>query len=158
MTTVVICKNAMGQMQGATDEDARKYRSYQRKVRDLEPGGAELIVFSWEDSRSPKHLARFICKLRTLFERTEAFGSEKDLRVWLVQKSGHVRWEPGPDSTPNAMPVELNFNSMEEAEFIEVHRAIDLVLWSAEAQAKFWPALNEERRYQAMNELMGSIK
>ncbi len=154
MTTVTIFKNAQGQMQGATEEDARKYRAYQRKVRDLEPGGGELIIFAWVDPRSPKHHARFITKIRELFQRTESFGSERDLRRWLIQAAGFVEWEPGPDSTPNALPKSIKFHELEEAEFAELHRAVDFVLWSSEGQAKLWPALDAEARYQSMQAFM----
>lgn len=158
MTTVTIFKNADGRIQGATDADDRKYKSYCRKVRDLEPGGGELITFGWKDSRCPKHHSRFIFKIRNLFQRTEAFGSDDDLRRWLIQASGHVKWEPGPDSTPNALPISIKFDSLEEAEFIELHRAVDFVLWSAEGQAKLWPALSEEQRYMAMKEFMEAFE
>lgn len=152
MTTVTIFKNSQGQIQGATDEDERKYSQWRRKVRDIEPG--EYAVFSWEDPRSPRHHARFINKIRGLFSRTEAFGSEKDLRQWLTMAAGYVDWQPGPDSTPNALPKSISFHLLDEAEFAELHRAVDFVLWSSAGQEKLWPHLNDEQRYEAMKRFM----
>lgn len=152
MTTVTILKNSQGQLQGATDEDERMYQQWRRKVRDVEPG--ELLMFSWQDPRSPKHHARFISKIRGLFRRTEAFGSEKDLRQWLTMAAGYVDWQPGPDSTPNAMPKSIKFAELDEAEFAELHRAVDFVLWSTDGLAKLWPHLDHEKRYAAMQSFM----
>lgn len=154
MTQVVIWKNANGQLEGVTEADKRKFNHWRRKVRDLEPGEGETLVFRFEDPRSPKHHRLFFRKINELFKRTEAFGSEEDLRKWLIQAAGFVEWEPGPDSTPNAMPISLKFEDLEEAEFSEVHRAIDFVLWSSEGQAKLWPALDDEARYGSMKEFM----
>lgn len=152
MTTVTITKNSQGQLQGATDEDERMYQQWRRKVRDVEPG--ELLMFSWQDPRSPKHHAKFIRKIRGLFQRTESFGSEKDLRQWLTMAANYVDWQPGPDSTPNAIYKSIAFHELEEAEFAELHRAVDFVLWSSAGQEKLWPHLDAEKRYAAMQEFM----
>ncbi len=158
MTKVTIWKNAQGHLEGVTDEDERGYQVWRRKVRNLEPGDGEMITFAFTDPKCPKHHARFILKIRNLFGRTEAFGNERDLRQWLIQASGFVKWEPGPDSTPNALPISIKFSDLEEAEFIELHRAVDFVLWSADGQAKLWPALSEEQRYMAMKEFMEAFE
>lgn len=158
MTKVVLWKNSNGQLEGVTEADKRKFNHWRRKVRGLEPGEGETVVFQFEDPRSPKHHRLFFLKITELFRRTEAFGSEEDLRKWLIQAAGFVEWEPGPDSTPNAMPISLKFEDLEEAEFAEVHRAIDFVLWSSEGQAKLWPALDEEGRYRAMQQFMEAFE
>lgn len=156
MTQVTIFKDPGGQLRGATDEDERMYQQWRRKVRDLEHG--EMLVFSWIDPRCPKHHAKLFAKIRDLFTRTEAFGSEKDLRQWLVQAAGYVDWQPGPDSTPNALPISIAFHELDEAEFSELHRAIDFVLWSSSGQEKLWPALNAEKRYRAMQDFMEAFE
>lgn len=152
MTAVTIMKNSQGQLQGATDEDERMYRLWRRKVRDLEHG--EMLVFSWQDPRCPKHHAKFIAKIRELLARTEAFTAEKDLRQWLTMAAGYVEWQPGPDSTPNAIPRSIAFHELDEAEFAELHRTVDEVLWSTVGLAKLWPHLDLEQQYAAMQEFM----
>lgn len=158
MTKVTIWKNAQGHLEGVTDEDERGYQVWRRKVRNLEPGDGEMITFAFTDPKCPKHHARFILKIRSLFGRTEAFGNERDLRQWLIQASGFVKWEPGPDSTPNALPISIKFSDLEEAEFIELHRAVDFVLWSSEGQEKLWPNLTPEKRYLAMQSFMEAFE
>lgn len=152
MTTVTIFKDPSGHLRGATDEDERMYQQWRRKVRDLEYG--EMLVFEWKDPRCPKHHAKFIHKVRSLLARTEAFGNEKDLRQWLTMAAGYVDWQPGPDSTPNAIPKSIAFHELDEAEFAELHRAVDFVLWSSDGLAKLWPHLDEVKRYEAMQQFM----
>lgn len=152
MTAVTIFKDPAGQLRGATDEDDRMYQQWRRKVRDLEHG--EMLVFAWKDPRCPKHHAKFIHKIRSLLERTEAFSKEKELRQWLTMAAGYVEWQPGPDSTPNAIPRSIAFHELDEAEFAELHRAVDAVLWSSEGLAKLWPHLDLEKQYQAMQDFM----
>lgn len=151
MTEVTLFLNSQGKLEGVTDEDERLYQGFRRKVHYLGDG---LLVFQWRDPRCLKHHAKFISKIKNLLERTEAFSKEKDLRQWLTMAAGYVDWQPGPDSTPNAIPKSISFNDLDEAEFAELHRAVDGVLWSTEGLAKLWPHLSLEKQYESMQDFM----
>lgn len=154
VTKFVVFMNAQRQLQGVTEADDRKFRAMRRKFRDMEPGSDETAVIVFDDPRCPKHHGKFLRKLRELFKRTEAFKNETELRQWLTMKANHVEWVPGPDSTPNAIAKSMDFETLEEAEFAELHRAVDEVLWSTEGLAKLWPHLPLEKQYEAMQDFM----
>jgi hypothetical protein len=148
MTTVTLMRNAQGQLVGATAADERKYNGWRRKVRDFQPG--EYLRFSWDDPRSPKHFGKFMAKMRLLVEQSEAFPDEEAARKYLTVAAGYVTFEPGPDSTPNAIPMSLAYDQLDEAEFTELHRRIDDVLWLPETLAMLWPHLTEKAQHSSM--------
>ena len=57
---------------------------------------------------------------------------------------------PGLDGKPNAIPKSMDFDCMDEAEFSELHRAVDGFLWSLRAQEILWPALDTNQRWDCM--------
>lgn len=154
MTKLIVFMNAQRQLQGVTELDDRKLRAMRRKFRDMEPGSDETAVIEFSDPRCPKHHGKFLRKLRELFQRTEAFKDETELRQWLTMKANHVAWVPGPDSTPNAIAKSMDFETLEETEFRMLHEAVDGVLWSTEGLAKLWPHLDLEKQYESMQDFM----
>lgn len=148
MTAIVITKNGQGKLEGIDEKGQRAYLKWRRLVTDLEPG--QTLTFSYRMPRSPAHHRFLFVKLNRLLERTEAFDDLTKLRYWLLMGAGYCEFVPGLDGNPNAIPRSMDFDSMDEAEFSELHRQIDTFLWTSRAQSTLWPHLDEEARYRSV--------
>lgn len=152
MSHVTICKNEMGKLAGLDEKGQRAYAKWKRLVEGLPIG--QTLTFSYRFPRSPKHHRLLFVKLQSLLTRTETFNDLDKLRYWLVMGAGYFDLVPGFDGKPNAIPKSLDFDSMDEAEFSELHRAADTFLWSTRAQETLWPALSDERRHACIESFM----
>lgn len=152
MSKVVIIKNDQGKLEGIDPAGDREYQKWRRLVVDLPIG--QTLSFTYRFPRSPKHHRLFFAKLRVLLDRTEAFKKQDDLRRWLTLGAGYADFIPGLDGKPNAIPQSLDFESMDEAVFSELHRQVDTFLWSARAQETLWPHLDEEARYRCVEHFL----
>lgn len=152
MSKLVIIKNDQGKLEGIDPAGQRAYQKWRRLVTELPVG--QTLSFSYRMPRSPKHHRLFFAKLNNLLARTEAFTDLDKLRYWIVMGAGYFDLVPGFDGKPNAIPRSLDFDSMDEAEFSELHRDVDNFLWSARAQETLWPHLDEERRYRSVEHFL----
>lgn len=152
MSKVVIIKNNQGKLQGLDEAGQRAYAKWRKLVETLPIG--QTLSFAYRMPRSPAHHKLFFVKLQSLLGRTEAFGGLDHLRYWLTMGAGYADFIPGLDGKPNAIPRSMDFDSMDEAEFSELHRCVDNFLWSARAQETLWPALDSEGRYRCIESLL----
>lgn len=152
MSHVTIIRNSQGKLQGLDEKGQRAYAKWRRLVENLEIG--QTLTFSYRMPRSPKHHRLFFAKLQSLLARTEAFTDLDKLRYWLVMGAGYADFVPGLDGKPNAIPRSIDFDSMDEADFSELHHAIDNFLWTSRAQETLWPHLNAEQRYRCVESFL----
>ncbi|MGV3727744.1 DUF1367 family protein [Hydrogenophaga sp.] len=152
MSKVVIIKNDQGRLEGIDPQGQRAYLKWRRLVTDLPVG--QTLSFSYRMPRSPAHHRLFFAKLNSLLSRTEAFTDLDKLRYWIVMGAGYFDLVPGFDGKPNAIPRSLDFESMDEADFSELHRQVDGFLWGTRAQETLWPHLDEEARYRCVESFM----
>ena len=151
MSKVVIIKNNEGKLQGLDEVGQRAYAKWRKLVEALPIG--QTLSFAYRMPRSPEHHRLLFAKLQSLLSRTEAFIRLDHLRYWLVMGAGYVDFIPGLDGKPNAIPRSMDFETMDETEFSELHRCVDNFLWSARAQEMLWPALDSEGRYRCVESL-----
>lgn len=152
MSKVTIIKDEQGKLRGLDAAGQRAYAKWRKLVLDLPVG--QTLTFSYRLARSPAHHRLFFAKLQSLLNRTEEFDSLDHLRYWLVMGAGYADFVPGLDGTPNAIPRSIDFDSLDEADFCELHQAVDRFLWTARAQQSLWPALAEGQRYRCMESFM----
>lgn len=152
MSKVVIIKNDQGKLQGLDEAGQRSYAKWRKLVTDLPIG--QTLSFAYRMPRSPGHHKKFFVKLQSLLNRTEVFADLDKLRYWIVLGAGFADFIPGLDGKPNAIPRSMDFDSMDEAEFSELHRCVDNFLWTARAQETLWPALDDEGRYRCVESLL----
>ncbi len=152
MTAIVITKNEQGKLEGIDEKSRRAYQKWRRTVADLPIG--DTLSFRYRLPRSPAHHRLFFAKLNSLLSRTEAFDDLNNLRYWLVMGAGYCDFVPGIDGKPNAIPKSLDFDSMDEAEFVELHHQVDTFLWTSRAQETLWPHLDAEKRYRSVEEFL----
>lgn len=152
MSKVTIIKDELGKLRGLDPAGQRAYAKWRKLVLELPVG--QTLSFTYRMARSPAHHRLFFAKLQSLLSRTEEFSSLDNLRYWVVMGAGYADFVPGLDGKPNAIPRSIDFDSLDEADFCELHRAVDQFLWTARAQQTLWPALDAERRYRCMESFM----
>lgn len=152
MTHIVIKKNNQGKLQGVDEKGQRAYAKFKRLVESL--GIGDTLAFSYRQPRSPGHHRLFFAKLNSLLARTEAFSDLDKLRYWLVLGAGYAEFLPGQNGELHAIPRSIDFDSMDENDFGELHKAVDTFLWTAHAQAVLWPHLDEYHRYQCVESFL----
>lgn len=152
MSRLVITKGQDGKLCGLDPAGQRAYNKFKAVVAGLLPG--QTLGFTFRVPRSPKHHALFFAKLQELLKRTEQFDDLNNLRSWLILGAGFCDFLPGLDGKPNAIPKSMDFDNMDEAEFSELHRAVDSFLWSLRAQAILWPGLDSNQRWACMESFM----
>lgn len=139
MSKVVLIKDEAGKLRGIDPAHERAYRKWRKQVLELPVG--QTLGFSYRLPRSPGHHKLFFAKLNALLDRTEAFANIDKLRYWLTMGAGYFDLIPGFDGTPNAIPRSIDFDRMDEAEFSELHRAVDEFLMTDRALETLWPEL-----------------
>lgn len=148
VSSLVVYRDETGKLAGFGERGRRAWLKFQKRVRELEVG--ETLNFSYQLPRSPQHHAFFFLKLAALFERQERFQDQDRLLDWLKVGAGHVDLLPGRDGLMVAIPRSIAWHKLEEQEFIEFCRALNDFLWTPYAQAALWPHLNDEQRYQCI--------
>ena len=156
MTRLVITKGQDGKLCGSDPAGQRAYARFKNAVASLQPG--QTLGFSFWLPRSPEHHRFFFLKINRLLDRTEAFDDANKLRAWLLMGAGHCDFVPGEDGTPNAVPSSMDFESMDEAAFCELHRDIDQFLWSERAQMVLWPTQNVQQRWDSMESFLEEFR
>ena len=152
MSRLVITKGQDGKLCGLDPAGQRAYGRFKAAVLAMQPG--QTMAFTYRLPRSPKHHAFFFAKLQRLLERTEEFTELDKLRAGVTLGAGYADFVPGLDGKPNAIPRSIDFDSMDEADFSELHRAVDTFLWSLRAQAILWPELSTNQRWDCMTDFM----
>jgi hypothetical protein len=152
VTQLTILKNEQGKLQGLDDKGQRAYAKWRKLVETLPIG--QTLTFSYRMPRSPGHHRLFFAKLNSLLGRTEAFDDLNKLRYWLVMGAGYADFVPGISGALHAIPKSMDFDSMDENDFQELHRAVDTFLWTAQAQATLWPQLDEMGRYKCVESFL----
>lgn len=152
MSRITILKNNQGKLQGIDDAAERSYAKWKKLVAELEIG--QTLTFTYRMPRSPSHHRFLFAKLGALLERTEAFTDLNKLRYWLVMGAGYADFVPGLNGQLHAIPQSMDFDSMDEAEFSELHLKIDGFLWTAQAQQTLWPQLDDDGRYRCVESFL----
>ena len=156
MSHIVITKNNQGKLQGIDDKGQRAYAKFKRVVEGLAIGAT--LSFSYRQPRSPAHHRLFFAKLNSLLGRTEAFDDLDKLRYWLVMGAGYAEFLPGENGELHAIPRSIDFDSMDEADFYELHKAVDTFLWTSRAQTTLWPHLDDEKRYRCVESFVAEFE
>ena len=139
MSKLTLIKDDTGRLRGIDPAHERAYQKWRKQVTELQVG--DTLGFSYRMPRTPREHRRFFHKMRALLERTEEFTSVDKLRYWAVMGAGYFDLIPGIDGVPNAIPQSIDFDSLDEPDFLELNRRVDDFLMTDRALVTLWPAL-----------------
>jgi hypothetical protein len=149
MPTLTLRKDEMGQLAGLTEKDARAWRRWQKRVADLAVGGTVGFTFRWP--RSPKFHGRHFAILNRIFDRQESFVDPDIFRKWGEMGGGHCDWVPGPDGVMQPIPKSIDYLSLDDDEFREVHTAVMAFLRTQHALQVLWPYRPWQQSWEAVD-------
>ncbi|WP_422097497.1 hypothetical protein [Variovorax sp.] len=150
MSRVVLTRREDGKLAGLGDRGHRAFSKFKRAIEAL-PVGATL-QFDYRLPRSPKHHRLFFAKVRALHDRQETFNTEEDLRMWLLVGAGYCTFLPGTDGQLVAVPQSMDWATLEEGDFVDVHQRVDAFVWEPRARRVLWPHLGDERTFYVVEQ------
>lgn len=148
MTKVHVYKDNDGRLRGVSSEDERNQRRWRKFIDSLAPG--EHAEYDFEIPRDPAQSARFMCMVRRLLERTEAYDNFDALRSWLIVGAGYME----QDATGAWVAKSIAWDKMDGAEFAELYRRVEDFLWSDRARATLWRHLSAAQHKDAVEQLL----
>ena len=141
MPSVQIVKNEQGKMAGFGEKGERAYARFLSAVKALEYG--EMLAFSYKIPRAPKFHRLHFVMLAALFEVQEQFADEYQFRKWAEVGAGHCDFVPGPTGRMVALARSIDYESLVDVEFSEMHEAVKAFFRNEHAQRFLWPHLSE---------------
>ena len=141
MAKIALRKDETGKLAGLTEADHRAWSRFIRKIKALPTGGT--VSFEHRFPRSPKFHRLHFAMLGVVFDNQEQFANPEDLRKWIEVGAGHCRFVPGPKGRVVALPLSINYESLDDAEFYEHHMKVLAFLRSTSATRFLWPAIED---------------
>jgi hypothetical protein len=155
MPTIVITRGDDGKVDGLSWADQRAYRRFKRRLDGMVPG--DTLEFSWKAARSAGFHRRHFLMLRWVFDNQETFVGEYELRKWGEIGAGHCAWIPGADGEPQAIPKSIDYMSLDDDEFRELHLAVKDFMRSPRGLATLWPHADPIQAWHAIDQIMEGI-
>ncbi|HET6788022.1 MAG TPA: hypothetical protein VFH49_08685 [Aquabacterium sp.] len=152
MPTIVITPSQDGGLEGASWQDKRHYERWKARVRELKPG--DTLEFTWKSPRSPEFHRRHFAILNRVFENQEVFEGEYEFRKWAELGANHCTWVPGPNGRPQAIPKSIEYASLDDDEFRELHAAVKAFLRTTHALKTLWPHVSPDKSWEALDHML----
>lgn len=152
MPTVQITKDDRGKLAGFGLKGERAYARFLAAVKALEYG--EMLSFSYKIPRSPKFHKLHFVMLAELFAAQEQFADEYQFRKWSEVGAGHVDWVPGPTGKMVALPRSIDYESLDDVEFSEMHEAVKAFFRSTHATRFLWPHLADSETAESIHMIL----
>jgi hypothetical protein len=141
MPQIQVCKDSQGKLAGFGQKGERAYARFLSAVRNLEHG--EMLAFSYKIPRAPKLHKLYFVTLAAVFEQQEQFNDFDQFRKWAQVGAGHAEFVPGPAGRMVALPLSVDFESLDEVEFAEIYEAVKAFLRTERATNFLWGHLTE---------------
>ena len=152
MPTVQITKDECGKLKGFGQQGERAYARFLTAVRNLEDG--EMLAFTFKVPRSPKFHRLHFVMLQALFDAQEQFADPYQFRKWAEVGAGHCDFVPGPTGRMVALAKSVDYESLDDVEFSEMHEAVKAFFRSEHAQIFLWPHLSEPQRMEMVASIL----
>ncbi|RZI79843.1 MAG: DUF1367 family protein [Rubrivivax sp.] len=152
MPTIVVTPAQEGGLDGVSWVDKRAYARFKARLKLLQPG--DTLEFSWKAPRSPEFHRRHFAVLAKVFDNQETFTDEYEFRKWGEMGAGHYTEVPGPDGVPQRIPKSIDYVSLDDDEFRELHRSVKDFIRSDRGLGTLWPHANPLAAWTAVDHLM----
>ncbi len=156
MPSMVITPSPDGGLMGVSEGDQRHYARFKRRLGELQPG--DTLAFSYRPPRSPVFHRRHFAVLGEIFHNQEIFAGDYEFRKWAEMGAGHVAWVPGPSGVPQAIPKSIDYESLDDDEFRELHTAVMDFIRSARGLSTLWPHAKAMDAWLAVDHIIESRK
>ena len=153
MSSVILVKNPSGKLEGFGSKGAKTYGKFLAACRELEIG--ETLQFGYKVPRAPKfHRLHFAGLIQPLYDAQEQFADVDQLRKWLEVGAGHCDFVPGPKGQMVALPRSIDYASLDDIAFGEVHEACKEFMRSEHCRRFLWPTLTPEQTSETIETIL----
>lgn len=143
MSKVILRIDERGKLAGLDEKNERAYARFRSKLGKLQPG--QTLAFEFRIPRSERFHRLHFVMLTAFFKCQEVFTDSERMRKWLEVGAGHCDFVPGPAGDLVALPRSISYESLDDAEFHEVHESVKAFLRMPHAYRFLWPHLDDER-------------
>lgn len=143
-------------MVGFGQKGERAYAKFLAAVRNLEYG--EMLAFSYKIPRAPKFHRLHFVMLAALFDAQEQFDDDYQFRKWAEVGAGHCDFVPGAKGRMVALPRSIDYESLDDVQFSEMHEAVKAFFRSQHAQRFLWPHLGEEQQMNMVANILDQFE
>ena len=155
MPSVHITKDQYGKLVGFGKRGVAAYGRFLKAVKALEFG--ELLSFTYKIPRAPKFHRLHFVMLDALFESQEQFvglRAEYQFRKWTEVGAGHCDFVPGPTGKPVALPRSIDYESLDDVEFAELHEAVKGFCRTPYFWRFLWPHLSDDKGAEMVDAIL----
>lgn len=156
MSSVVLTKGQTGKLEGMGEKGARLYAKFLKAVGNLQPG--DTLGFSYKVPRSPKFHRLHMTMIGQLFDNQEQFADEYQFRKWTEVGAGHCDFVPGPKGRMVALPRSIDFESLDDEEFRDVHVGVKAFLRTEHAARFLWPDVDIAQSLAGIETILASFE
>lgn len=157
MSAVVIVKNNQGKLEGFGQKGAKTYGKFLAACKALEIG--ETLSFEYKVPRAPKfHRLHFAGLIGPLFDSQEQFSCDYQFRKWLEVGAGHCDFVPGPQGRMVALPRSIDYASLDDIAFGEVHEAVKTFARTEHCQRFLWPHLTPQQTEETIEAILAGVE
>lgn len=155
MASVTIMKNEQGKLEGFGEKGAKTWNRFMAAVRELAVG--ELLSFTYKVPRSLKFHRLHFGMLKAVFDSQEQFHDDYQFRKWTEVGAGHCDFVPGPTGRMVALPRSIDYASLDDDEFSDVHANVKAFLRTPHAWRFLWAHLDDEKGAEMVEALLGDF-
>lgn len=155
MPAVLITKDDSGKLVGFGQSGERTYVRFLAAVKKLEAG--ELLAFTYKVPRSPKFHKLHFVMLGRVFDAQEQYADEYKFRKWSEVGAGHCEYAPGPLGQMVAIPLSIDYESLDDEEFGKVHENVVAFFRTLHATRFLWPMLDDTDAGNAMAAILADF-
>lgn len=152
MTTINVVRNDEGKLVGLSTADKKAYGRFKKKLDKLEMG--EYVQLEYWFDRNPRLHKLHFALIGVLFDAQEQFADPDPLRKWLYVGAGHCDFLPGPHGKMVAIPKSVNWKSIDDAEFGELHEKVVDFIRSPQCTGVLWGHLTPEQQSDAAETIL----
>ncbi|OGT57547.1 MAG: hypothetical protein A3E01_08395 [Gammaproteobacteria bacterium RIFCSPHIGHO2_12_FULL_63_22] len=152
MPSVLIVKNEMGKLEGFGQRGAKTYAKFLGAVSALEVG--EMLSFDYRVPRAPRFHRLHFVMLSTVYESQEVLTDDYKFRKWAEVGAGHCDFLPGAQGELIAVPRSIDYTSLDDVEFGDVHSAVKSFFRGEHARRYLWPHLSEVQTWEMVEALL----
>lgn len=143
MSAVVLTKGQTGKLEGLGEKGERLYARFLKAIGLMQPG--DTLGFTYKVPRSPRFHKLHFVMIKAFFDNQEQFADEYQFRKWTEVGAGHCDMLPGPKGRIVAIPRSIDYESLDDEEFSEVHTNVKAFLRSVHAARFLWPEVPPEQ-------------